>query len=762
MNKGCSSFIRICVAALALLILPPGVGAPGPARAQAENSASISYTWHTFYGTSGVYDDAVAVTVDAEGNSYVLGSSMLSWNGPAGQAPLHAHNPGSNMDVFILKLNSAGEYQWHTFFGGLAAPLTDTNNSTNDPYDIELDASGNIYAMGTSRNSWGAPLHAHSGLSDSLEGNLFVMKLSPSGTYQWHTFYEQMRSITSSGGRRLAVDGSGNVYVATTVKLPWQDTLLAPLHPYSGIPDGESWNSNMLILKLNTAGAYQWHTFYGTLALDRDDFALDIVVDATGNAYVTGTGTDWGTPLHANSGAGDIIVLKLNTNGVYQWHTYYGSDKVDEANGITVDRNGFIYLSGVGRPFLGPSGQGPLHAFSDAGETPYNDDTFVLKLTPAGGYVWHTWYGSSGQEMATANKPITDSQGNVYVVGREGYESLGAASWNGPDGQAPLRPFTLGSNNNYFVLKLTGGGDYQWHMFFDSKSYGFDLALDSQDDLTMTSSSTTAWNGPDGQAPLHALSGSAYIVKYSYDLLSLTALSPTSAIAGGAGFTLTVTGKNFLNGAVVQWNGAALATTWGNATTLTAIVPADKLAHPGVAAVRVANPEPDAATSNTLYVFISQTGAGIASQGSAENSDPGGTARATTGGAGAFTPGSITATGSGSGGLVVGIYSANPASNPTFPNNTSAYTDVHILPGSSFTSLSIVNCALKGGNVAYWWTGSNWQAVSQQTYDGATGCVTVTVNSSTSPNLNDLTGTPFAAGFTGIRLYIPMVTSGAR
>ena len=758
MNKMRFYFIRVSLATLVLFILTSGMGIP----TLAESSASMNYTWHTFYGTSGTYDDAVAVAVDPAGNSYVLGSSVLAWSGPEGQAPLHAHNPGSNMDVFILKLNSAGEYQWHTFFGGLAVPLTDTDNSTNDPYDIELDASGNIYVMGTSRNSWGTPLHAHSGLSDSLEGNLFVMKLSSSGTYQWHTFYEQLRSITSSGGRKLAVDSSGNVYVATTVKLPWHDTVLTPLHPYSGIPAGESWNSNMLILKLNTAGAYQWHTFYGTQILDRDNFAWDIAVDESGNTFITGTSTDWGTPLHANSGADDIIVLKLNTHGVYQWHTYYGSPnpiRQDEASGITVDTNGSIYVSGVGRPFLGPSGQGPLHAFSDAGETPYNDDTFVLKLNAAGGYLWHTWYGSAGQEMGAANKPVVDSQGNVYVVGREGFISFGAATWNGPDGQAPLRPFTPGSNNNYFVLKLTDSGDYQWHMFFDSKSYGFDLAPDPQDNVLMTSSSLNSWNGPDGQSPLHILSGGAYIVKYSYDLLSLTALNPASAAAAGAQFTLTVTGENFQEGAVVQWDGTDLATTWGNTTTLTAVVPAANLTNPGVAAIRVVNPEPDAAISGTLYVFISQTGAGIVSQGSAENSDPGGTARVVTGG-GAFTPGSVTATGSGSGGVVVGIYNANPGGTPAFSGNTNAYMDVHILPGSSFSSLSIVNCAMKGGNTAYWWTGSSWQAASQQTYDGAVGCVTITVNSSTSPSLNDLAGTPFAAGFSGSHIYLPLVTSG--
>ncbi len=49
----------------------------------------------------------------------------------------------------------------------------------------------------------------------------------------------------------------------------------------------------------------------------------------------------------------------------------------------------------------------------------------------------------------------------------------------------------------------------------------------------------------------------------------ITTLSPTSATAGGAAFTLTVNGTGFVNGAVVSFNGAAKTTTFGSATQLT-------------------------------------------------------------------------------------------------------------------------------------------------------------------------------------------------
>jgi uncharacterized delta-60 repeat protein len=70
----------------------------------------------------------------------------------------------------------------------------------------------------------------------------------------------------------------------------------------------------------------------------------------------------------------------------------------------------------------------------------------------------------------------------------------------------------------------------------------------------------------------------------------ITELSPTSANPGGASFTLTVTGSNFVSGSVVLWNGTALTTTFASATSLTATVPASDLAQSGTASVTVSNP----------------------------------------------------------------------------------------------------------------------------------------------------------------------------
>jgi hypothetical protein len=80
----------------------------------------------------------------------------------------------------------------------------------------------------------------------------------------------------------------------------------------------------------------------------------------------------------------------------------------------------------------------------------------------------------------------------------------------------------------------------------------------------------------------------------------LTSLSPSSAAAGGAAFTLTVNGSNFLNTAVVQWNGGNRATTFVSANQLTAAITAADIATAGTATVQVFIPTVDFGGANAI------------------------------------------------------------------------------------------------------------------------------------------------------------------
>jgi hypothetical protein len=85
---------------------------------------------------------------------------------------------------------------------------------------------------------------------------------------------------------------------------------------------------------------------------------------------------------------------------------------------------------------------------------------------------------------------------------------------------------------------------------------------------------------------------------------TVSGMNPAAATSGGPGFTLTLTGTNFMSSSVVRWNGAARPTAFVSATQLTATIPATDIAAVGTAQVTVNNPAPGGGTSNAQAFSI--------------------------------------------------------------------------------------------------------------------------------------------------------------
>ena len=88
----------------------------------------------------------------------------------------------------------------------------------------------------------------------------------------------------------------------------------------------------------------------------------------------------------------------------------------------------------------------------------------------------------------------------------------------------------------------------------------------------------------------------------------LTSLNPTSSIAGGAAFTLTVNGSSLIATSVVRWNGVDRSTTFVNSGQVTAQILAADIATAGSANVTVFNPAPGGGLSNSLSFTINPPG----------------------------------------------------------------------------------------------------------------------------------------------------------
>jgi hypothetical protein len=89
---------------------------------------------------------------------------------------------------------------------------------------------------------------------------------------------------------------------------------------------------------------------------------------------------------------------------------------------------------------------------------------------------------------------------------------------------------------------------------------------------------------------------------------TVTTISPNSAVAGGAAFTLTINGTNFVASSMVTFGGATPTTTFVTSTQLTAAIPASSVASTGMLAVTVTNPAPGGGTSNPMNFTITSGG----------------------------------------------------------------------------------------------------------------------------------------------------------
>ncbi len=312
---------------------------------------------------------------------------------------------------------------------------------------------------------------------------------SPPATYDWHTF---LGATGGEIGGLVAMDARGALFLAGGSKSWLGPAGELPLHAHSS-----DFYYDVVVAKLDRDGSYLWHTFYGSASTSNETYG--IAVDRHGGVYVAGyapsswLGDGGVPPLNPHSGEGAFFVLKLASDGEYEWHTFYGPVGGMEEGCLAVDEAGNCYVVGESpSSWVGPSGESPLHPFSG----PSRDWT-VLALSSAGDYRWHTFYGSSSYAGSATAAAVAPDGTTVTVVG------YSYGGWLGDGGAAPLHPFTNSSHSNLSVLELTEAGAYLWHTFYEGGD-ALGVAVDGAGSTYVVGASTASWLGDGGAPPLHA------------------------------------------------------------------------------------------------------------------------------------------------------------------------------------------------------------------------------------------------------------------
>jgi hypothetical protein len=360
------------------------------------NPAGTAVVYATYFGGQG-RDSARGVAVDGAGNAYVTGFTNSS-DFPTTQGAFQT-KPAGQEDAFVVKLNASGSsLLYSTLLGGAGADFAT---------GIALDSGGNAYISGYT-SSLAFPVTAGA-FQRAFGGGLqdgFAAELNASGSALIYATYLGGQGNDVANG--VAVDSLGSAYI-----VGYTDSPDFPVK--NALSAGPAGQGDGFIAKLNPGGAgLAYATYLGGRQMDN---ITAVAVDASGNAYVTGStlSVDFPTTVGAfqtaNLGGFDAFVSKLNPQGnVLTYSTYLGAEGTDQGNAIAVDSQGVAYIAG-----FTTSLHFPLQAPVESGPKG-SGDAFAAAVANTGAtLLWSTYLGGSAQDEATA--VAIDTTGAAYVVG---------------------------------------------------------------------------------------------------------------------------------------------------------------------------------------------------------------------------------------------------------------------------------------------------------------------------------------------------------
>ena len=316
------------------------------------------------------------IVVDNSGNVYVGGFGYLD---------------STYMDYLTIKYNSSGDTLWTRYYdGGLLF------------YDrihaIAVDDSGNVFVTGLS-------------IESGNQYDIVTIKYNSAGVMQWVSRYDGPGNDDDEA-YDIVLDDSGYIYVC-------------------GYTRSAATYTDYVTIKYDRYGDTVWTSRYDG-PFSGIDIAYALVLDDSGNVYVTGEG-------NSTTYDPDYYTVKINAAGNTQWVVAYDGPvdfAYDYASDITIG-GGYIYVTGI----------------SDGGAS--EEDYATIKYSPAGDTLWEMRYNGPGNEFDSAAAVVADSLGNVYVTGT----SMGTTT---------LR--------DYATIKYNFSGNIEWVSRYDGPDSDFDEA----------------------------------------------------------------------------------------------------------------------------------------------------------------------------------------------------------------------------------------------------------------------------------------------
>ncbi len=313
------------------------------------------------------WDVGYGVAVASDGSVYVTG-----WT----ESPhLGGQNNAGGADIVLAKYSATGTRLWTRLLGSV---------DREEARDVAVARDGSIYLTGFTSRGDSDTLADQDKLGDL---DIVLAKYAPSGQRLWTRL---LGGSSQDVGYGVAVSKGGSVYLTGSSR---------------GIPGQPSVASgdDIILARYSSSGRQVWATLAGGSLIDEGH---GVAVSGAGAVYVSGL---WGGALDA--GHGDVVVARYDATGAIEWQRLLSGSQLDMAEGVTVDRDGSIYVAGwTWSPTI--AGQ------SNSGAT----DVVIARYNPAGARLSVDLLGGASVELGHGVAP--GGGASAYVAGESASATL--------------------------------------------------------------------------------------------------------------------------------------------------------------------------------------------------------------------------------------------------------------------------------------------------------------------------------------------------
>ncbi len=349
-----------------------------------------------------------------------------------------------DVDAFLCKFNSSGEFLWARGFGGTGLGDKAVVSA------MAINPQGDLYLTGFFNSDSFDPdpglaqdIKPHHGQQDA-----FLVKMDSFGYYKWGLVWG---GIGDDTGRDIALDSQGNVYITGC----FEDIVDFDPGP-ADVKHISLEGFGTYLTSFDAAGNFKWVQTWGGESNSETDLGNGVCVSVNNIIYVTGNfggkvdlDPGLGIDEHIAQGACDAFLSCFHTDSSFIWARSWGGLDYTEGIALDSDLTGNVYVTGRFRGLV-DFDPGPGSSEADAGQ---RFDGFLVKYDVPGEFKWARTFGGIQDDMS--NDIVVTDFDEIYIAGKFMY----VCDFAGDEGNDN---HLSAGGTDIFLMSYDLDGDYQW------------------------------------------------------------------------------------------------------------------------------------------------------------------------------------------------------------------------------------------------------------------------------------------------------------